>query len=73
MSQPDQKYWPYHVAVMHTGRPERPRDTDAEIMAWCQDNIGEYQKDWTIIYFIDGTVIYLTREQDVTLFSLRWL
>ena len=71
MKLPDAE-WPH---VCYTGSPW------PEVVAWCEQNIGKYDRDWfklgedpaAMSIYTDYKSTYLfRREQDAVLFKLRW-
>ena len=63
MRQFNRRYWPYQINV----RPEERKLLTEDMERYCYDNFKT--SDWRN----DGRYFVFKREQDLTLFSLRWL
>jgi hypothetical protein len=54
------------VKVEHSGNPD-------EVKVWCKENIGKrfdtWDRDW---HFGNHWIYVFSREQDATMFLLRW-
>ena len=72
MKLPDPE-WPFEEYTSHPW---------PEVCAWCEQNIGEFDRDWyklgediaaqSIMTDYKSTYLF-KREQDVLLFRLRWM
>ncbi len=58
-------------------RPARNRETSNARKDWCRNNVGDPGKDWNCgwVNESEGPLDFYTfaREEDATMFSLRWM
>jgi len=60
----NRKIWPYHVTLPLAGQA-------AQRERWLSSNTGTWSKDWYGVHY-QTSVYYFKREEDMTLFLLRW-
>ena len=60
--------WPYKIPLKET--EDSTNITTIEI--WLGKQLGTFKGRWNIIYRHNGTDFYFKREQDATLFALKW-